>query len=278
MRRCRLSTELVTIHVGISSDFCKDCLGIGSQLRVGGLVGWLLQRWIGARDQAVERGRARVQGLETTAPRGIGELTTDQSEHEAKVIGYAASKDIAVLRGVGALASKFTPLPLGVSQRLLVSQTSRLARQERAPVGFAADPSTPWRREPMWLLGKPLAIRPSFDALLERVVRNFTGIEVPKTERAEGLTVEAILTPQEAARGVEVPIAVPGIESCFKCGGTGRVRLFLCASCHGQGLISTERIVRIPVPPLVRPESIIELPLHGFGIRNLYLRLYVRIE
>jgi S1-C subfamily serine protease len=47
----------------------------------------------------------------------------DQSEYEAKVIGYAASKDIAVLRVVDAPASKFTPLPLGVSQRLLVGQT-----------------------------------------------------------------------------------------------------------------------------------------------------------
>jgi S1-C subfamily serine protease len=47
----------------------------------------------------------------------------DQSEYEGKVVGYAPSKDIAVVRVVGAPASKFTPLPLGVSQRLLVGQT-----------------------------------------------------------------------------------------------------------------------------------------------------------
>lgn len=150
--------------------------------------------------------------------------------------------------------------------------------QDRAPVRFAADPSAPWRREPMWLLGEPLAVRPSFDALLERVFRNFTGIGVPKTEAPEGFTVEVILTPEEAARGVEVPIAVPGVESCFECGGSGRVWLFPCTFCRGQGRIVTERSVRIPVPPLVRPESIIEMPLYGLGIQNLYLRLYVRIE
>ena len=150
--------------------------------------------------------------------------------------------------------------------------------QDRAPVRFAADPSAPWRREPMWLLGEPLAVRPSFDALLERVFRNFTGIGALKTEGPEGLTVEAILTPEEAARGVEVPIAVPGAESCFECAGSGRVWLFPCASCRGQGLIVTEKIVRVPVPPLVRPESIIEMPLHRLGIHNLNLRLYVRIE
>jgi DnaJ-class molecular chaperone len=150
--------------------------------------------------------------------------------------------------------------------------------QEHAPVRLAADPSAPRRRQPVGLLGEPLAVRPSFDALLERLFRNFTGVGVPKTERAEGLTLEIILTPAEAVRGVEVPIAAPVIESCFECGGTGRVWLFPCASCRGQGLIGTEKVVRIHVPPLVRPESILDVPLHGLGIDNLYLRLYVRIE
>jgi S1-C subfamily serine protease len=46
----------------------------------------------------------------------------DQSEYAAKVVGYAANKDLAVLR-VAAPAAKLTPLPLGASQRLLVGQT-----------------------------------------------------------------------------------------------------------------------------------------------------------
>jgi hypothetical protein len=46
------------------------------------------------------------------------------------------------------------------------------------------------------LLGEPLAVRPSFDALLERVFRNFTGIGLPKTGGPEGLSVEVILTPE----------------------------------------------------------------------------------
>ena len=46
----------------------------------------------------------------------------DQSEHVAKVVGYAADKDLAVLR-INAPPGRLTPLPLGVSQRLLVGQT-----------------------------------------------------------------------------------------------------------------------------------------------------------
>jgi len=46
----------------------------------------------------------------------------DQSEHAGRVVGYAADKDLAVLR-INAPPASLTPLPLGVSQRLLVGQT-----------------------------------------------------------------------------------------------------------------------------------------------------------
>jgi DnaJ-class molecular chaperone len=104
------------------------------------------------------------------------------------------------------------------------------------------------------------------------------GIEIPKAERAEALTFELILTPDEATRGVDVPLGLPRVESCRECGGMGRVWRFPCASCGGQRVIVTERIVLIQVPPRVRPESVIEVPLHGVGIYNLYLRLHVRVE
>jgi molecular chaperone DnaJ len=150
--------------------------------------------------------------------------------------------------------------------------------EERRPVQERDDSAAPWRWAPVSLLAEPLAVRPSLDALVERLFRNFTGIGIPKAERPEGLTFELILTPDEAARGVEVPIALPRVESCHECGGIGRVWLYPCASCGGQRVIVTERIVRIQIPPLVRPESVIEVPLHGVGIHNLYLRLHVRIE
>ena len=156
---------------------------------------------------------------------------------------------------------------------------TELARLEgRLPAQRRDDAFAPWRWEPVSLLAEPLAVRPSFDALVERLFRNFTGIGIPKAERAEGLTFELILTPDEAVRGVEVPIALPRVESCRECGGIGRVWLFPCASCGGQRVICTERIVRIQIPPLVRHESVIEVPLYGVGIHNLYLRLHVRID
>jgi molecular chaperone DnaJ len=151
------------------------------------------------------------------------------------------------------------------------------AREWSRPVEPTAEPVARRRWAPTSLMAEPDAIRPSFDALLGRVFRNFTGIGVPKAERPEGLTFEVILTPDEAVQGVEVPIGIPRIHPCPECGGTGRVWLFPCPACGTQGMIVTEGVVRIPIPPLVRPRSVIEVPLHGLGIHNLYLRLHVQI-
>jgi hypothetical protein len=154
-----------------------------------------------------------------------------------------------------------------------------LASWEARPlVDSVATPVTPWRRAPISLLVEPQTIRPSLEALVERLVRNFTGVGVPKAERPEGLTFEVILTPDEALRGVEVPVGVPSLHRCPDCGGAGRVWLFPCACCGEAGVIASERVVRIPIPPRVRSGTVIEVPLDGIGIRNLHLRVYVRIE
>ena len=135
-----------------------------------------------------------------------------------------------------------------------------------------------WVSPPVSLDVDPDAVRPSLDALLERLFRNFTGLGVPKAERPEGLTLEVILTPDEAVGGVELPVRVPAVSRCPGCGGAGRVWLYSCAACGGQGVVETSRTIRIAIPPMVRPRSLVEVPLDDLGIRNLYLRLLVRIE
>jgi DnaJ-class molecular chaperone len=152
------------------------------------------------------------------------------------------------------------------------------SREQRRAIGSVATPVAPRRATPVSLLAEPWAVRPSFDALVDRLVRNFTGLGVPKAERPEGLTVEVVLTPDEALRGVEVPLGVPVVRRCVECGGTGRAWLFGCVSCGGDGAVATERAIRIPIPAGVRSGSVIEWRLDGLGIHNLYLRLYVRVE
>ena len=121
-------------------------------------------------------------------------------------------------------------------------------------------------------------IRPSFEPLFERFLRNFTGERIPKAERLEALNVEVILSPEEAAMGVDVPVAVPVFYTCHQCCGSGRDWLFPCIGCNAQGIIEEEETVRVPIPSMIHDRAVIEVPIHGLGIHNFYLRLHVRIS
>jgi DnaJ-class molecular chaperone len=151
------------------------------------------------------------------------------------------------------------------------------AREWPRPIDRVVTPVVPWHGAGV-APGRARAVRPSFDAVVDRVGRNVTGLGVPKAERPEGLTVEVVLTPDEALLGVEVPLGVPVVHRCGDCGGRRRGRLGSCAFCGGKGWIGIERTIRIPIPAGAPSGSVIEGPLDGLGIHNLYLRLYIRIE
>src|SRR5581483_11289215 len=86
----------------------------------------------------------------------------------------------------------------------------------------------PGESEPRSIFADAHAVHPSFEALADRLLRNFTGLDIPKAERPERLSVEVILTPEEAARGGFLSIGIPVDEVCRFCGGTGNDWLFPC--------------------------------------------------
>ncbi len=146
--------------------------------------------------------------------------------------------------------------------------TPRHAEPIRAPGGV---------RESASLLGDFRTVRSSREALRERIARNFSGRGVPKSEHAEALTVELELTPDEAARGLRIPLGVPVLRICPECGGEGDTWGFPCVACDRQGVVEDEKVVAVDVPPGTRSGVVAELPLDGLGIANLFLRVAVRI-
>jgi molecular chaperone DnaJ len=138
-----------------------------------------------------------------------------------------------------------------------------------------AEPFVP---EPISVLRDFETIQPSFEPLFDRFVRNFTGEGIPKGERLEDLNVEVVLSSDEAARGVTVSVGVRVFYVCSQCGGSGRDWLFPCVNCHTQGIIEDEETVGIRLRPPVADRAIREVPIHGLGIHNFYLRLHVRIS
>jgi molecular chaperone DnaJ/curved DNA-binding protein len=121
-------------------------------------------------------------------------------------------------------------------------------------------------------------VRPSLESLWERFVRNFTGQGIPKAERLESLNVEVTVSPDEAASGAAVPVGIPVFYTCSQCGGSGHVSLFRCLECDAQGIVEGEETVTARIPPVAADRAVVELPIHGLGIHNFYLRLHIRIS
>jgi DnaJ-class molecular chaperone len=149
-------------------------------------------------------------------------------------------------------------------------------RRGRPTAGGWVEPE-PLVPEPLDVFGAPEEIRPSFDALFERMLRNFTGRGVPKAERAEPITCQVVLTPEEAVRGGVLPIRFPVFEPCPSCGGSGHTMVFPCLDCGASGIVEALATVRIRIPPGVRSGSRFTAPLAGIGIRNLVLEVLVRV-
>lgn len=131
--------------------------------------------------------------------------------------------------------------------------------------------------EPRSLFRDYGSISPSLEEVYERFARNFTARGVPKAERLQALTVDVVLSPDEALRGGVVAIAVPVFRRCSACGGSGQDWFFPCLRCRQQGFVEEEETVEIELPPLLKPGTVVDVPLRERGIRNFLLRVCVRI-
>jgi DnaJ-class molecular chaperone len=151
-----------------------------------------------------------------------------------------------------------------------------MGQNEPIIVGLGTQPQ-PAVPEPAPILRSFATISPPLEEMLERVLRNFTRTGVSQEEPLRSFNVQVILSPDAAARGGIASIKVPVFYPCPACGGSGRDWLFPCPSCQGQGMLEEEETVRIQIPPMVGDYTLMEVPLRGLGIHNLYLRFYIRV-
>jgi molecular chaperone DnaJ len=117
---------------------------------------------------------------------------------------------------------------------------------------------------------------PSYEALFERIWKNFTSVSAPKSEKIESLTCEIILTPEEALRGGKIRLMVPARIPCAVCHGKGGIGPLQCWKCNGQGFA----VNRVPLVLSYAPgttNQVLEISLERYGIHNLYLIAYLRV-
>jgi DnaJ-class molecular chaperone len=118
---------------------------------------------------------------------------------------------------------------------------------------------------------------PSFDELFDRFWSNFELSDRPKAERLESLTVEILLSPDEARFGGRVRVSIPARAACSFCGGHGAVGPYECWRCEGHGALTTEYPVEAAYPTGVRDGDVVRIPLARFGIENFYLTVLFRV-
>lgn len=153
-------------------------------------------------------------------------------------------------------------------------------RRRAGPPGPAWSRAAPAREGPAVrdLFGAPASLRPSADALLDRILRNFLGPGLAKGEHPEPLLCDVVLSADEAARGGVLPIRVPVMAPCPACHGAGGFAGFRCGACDARGHVGHEAVVPLEIPPRVRPGAILEMPLEPLGIGNLWLRARIGVR
>jgi hypothetical protein len=159
-----------------------------------------------------------------------------------------------------------------------LEQNEIIGESRPEPITYPSRPRAEFRAPgSLSLLREFRSIRPSFEPLYERFVRNFTKRQIPKAERLEGLNVDLVLSPEESVQDGIVAVGVPVFFACPRCYGTGHEWLFPCTNCAACGIIETEKTISVRIPSMLSGRSIIEISLHGLGIHNLFLRLHTRI-
>jgi molecular chaperone DnaJ len=89
---------------------------------------------------------------------------------------------------------------------------------------------------------------------------------------------ELLLTPSEARKGGEITLDVPFQIPCSRCLGTGRIGRLICGNCRGKGEERLERKVTVTIPPGVRDETEVRLPIQAPTHRPLELIVTIRVS
>ena len=161
----------------------------------------------------------------------------------------------------------------------------RLARSTHPDVS-GADTSARFQEvQEAWETLSDEARRRSYDAALRRSQRP-AAREPPASADADltgawqgdALHFGLEMTPEEAARGGEMPLAVPVALPCAACGGAGHHFLFLCPACRGDGYRAAWQTVPFRVPAGLQPGGLLVLSLAGFGWPRRRMILHVDIR
>jgi DnaJ-class molecular chaperone len=117
---------------------------------------------------------------------------------------------------------------------------------------------------------------PSFDEIFDWLWANFASLDQPKSGRVKNLTLEILLSAEQALCGGNARVMVPARAFCPTCHGCGAVGAYECLRCAGEGAISGEMPLWVAFPPGLAKDHAVMIPLDRFGVKNLHLTILFR--
>jgi molecular chaperone DnaJ len=160
-------------------------------------------------------------------------------------------------------------------------ESARMLRPRRQPSGIEPEPLIPEQRPVKFGEISPIksfhTYTPSHDEIFDWLWHNFSNIAWPKSGRVQELTLEVLLTRDQALRGGNAKVMVPARALCPACEGAGGVDYYECSRCGGEGAISGEIPISISFPAGLTSDHAVMVPLDRFGIKNLHLTVLFRI-
>lgn len=129
-------------------------------------------------------------------------------------------------------------------------------------------------KPPLRVIHDLLTVRPSTEELLDYSRQNFFRHRPKRGGPYRRLRVEAMLEPEEARLGCEVPFKATCYVECPVCGGTGEW-WGLCRECYGTGMVEGERGAVLRIPPNSSDGDTHEVDLSGIAIGNVLLEVRI---
>lgn len=118
----------------------------------------------------------------------------------------------------------------------------------------------------------------AFDGLFDRMLTNFTEHRPAAGVRLRDMTVEVLLTPEQARKGGNVRLNVPVQLRCPSCAGTTGGAYPGCWRCNGSGYLTGERQMLVNYPAGITTNHTVQLALSPYGSRDRHLTAVFMVQ
>jgi len=119
---------------------------------------------------------------------------------------------------------------------------------------------------------------PSFDEIFDSLWNDSVHPRTQKSEHFQTMTMEVLLTRDQARRGGQIQIHIPIQHPCSACDGLGDSGNMQCLGCDGSGWSAKDFSLLVDYPPGIHDYYEVAVPLDRYGIPEICPILLFRIS